>query len=179
MEFLLKGFDLNTFCRKFEAYLAAIVMAIIFIDVLLQILSRILPGQSLAWTGELGEIMMGCLIWFGTSAGIELDKHVAFDIFIKGRSAKLRKYVGILACTLFLAYLVTLGIMTFSLLRFYVEGGQVSTILRIPNYIVRAPILLGCILGSIRLIRKIYLVATGKIEMFKEVDFDELTGGES
>lgn len=175
----MKGFNINTFCKKFEAYLATITMVIIFVDVMLQILSRILPGQSIAWTGELGEMMMGCLIWFGMSAGIEMDKHVAFDIFLKGKPAGVRKVCGIIASVLFLAYLLLLGFMTFNLLAFYVKGGQVSTIMRVPYYIVRMPILLGCVFGSIRLIRKIYLIIIGKYECFAEVDFDELTGGES
>ncbi len=152
--------------KKIDTIVATIVMAIIFFDVLLRIISRVLPGNAISWTVELGEVLLAALIWFGMSAGISNDSHVAFDIFLKNRSKKTKKVVGILSNLLFIAYLALLGFMTFNLLNFYIIKGTTTTILGIPMYMVRLPILLGSALGIIHLIFKTKKVITGEIEMF-------------
>jgi TRAP-type C4-dicarboxylate transport system permease small subunit len=146
-------------------------MLLIFVDIILQVVSRMTPGSAIPWTVEMGQILMVVIIWFGMSQGIRRDSHVGFDILIKNRSYKTRKTFGMIANILFIAYLVLLSFMTMNLLNFYMQKGQVTTLLHIPLYYIRLPILLGSICGIVRLIVKSYLVLTDRVEMFKPAQY--------
>ena len=63
--------------------IAPMIMVIIFVVVLLQILSRILPGNALPWTVEVGEILLGFMVWFGISVAARNNNHIAFDLMVR------------------------------------------------------------------------------------------------
>lgn len=140
-----------------------VILFVIIIDVFLQVLSRILPGNSISWTVELGQILLGALVWLCISEGVKTDAHVNFDIIIKKFSKSTQKNMEIINNGLFIIYLVLMGTFTIQLLEYYTRLGSKSTILQINMFWVRMPILIGCILTVITLvIKNIELLAERK-----------------
>lgn len=154
---------------KMEVALGPIVLLLIFIDVCLQVLSRIVPGNAFSWTVELGETMLGALIWFGIGIAVTTNSHVGFDLLVSRLSPKWKKYAGIWNIGLFCLYVVLLGIFTIQLLQSYLELTFKLPILQIGMFWVRLPILVGCVLAFIRLVIKAARVGTGREEMYTQV----------
>ena len=78
---------------RIDSLISPIIVIILFGDVLLQILSRVLPGNALPWTNEVGELGLGALIWFGISVAVRDNNHVRFDLVIKKLPASPQKSV--------------------------------------------------------------------------------------
>ncbi len=157
---------------KLDFVVCGIITLALFIDIMLQVLSRVLPGNALPWTLELGEALLGALIWLGISAGVKQDSHVGFDLVTKRFHAEQRKYFGLFANLLFMAFLIILAYFTNMLLGYYMQYGSTATILPVSMVVIRAPIFIGCIASVIRLCIKQYNVFTGKEVMFADADYE-------
>ncbi|WHH59096.1 TRAP transporter small permease [Petroclostridium sp. X23] len=156
------------FIKNIDVYIGPIILLAILIDVFLQVVSRVLPGNSISWTVEVGEMLLGALIWFGLSVGVATNGHVAFDLLVKKFPPKTRKIFGIIANGFFIAHVVLLGSFTWTLLEYYTKLGSKSTILGISMFWVRMPILLGCIFTLIRLLVKEYRIIRGQEVAFPD-----------
>lgn len=157
---------LKRFLDMIDVVLAPLILFFIFVDVILQIFSRILPGNALPWTLELGEILLGTLIWFGISVAVRNNNHVAFDLVVRNLPKTLKKIAGLLALNLFIVYLIGLGAFTIQLLGHYGKLKSHTTVMDLSMYWVRLPILIGCVASIIRLVIKQYRVIIGKEEVF-------------
>jgi TRAP-type C4-dicarboxylate transport system permease small subunit len=145
---------------------APIILVIVFFDVLLQILSRVLPGNALPWTIEVGETLLGFIIWFGISVAARNNNHIGFDLIVRRLPPRSQRIVGLIGINLFILYLGWLGLATVELLQHYQRFGSRTTILQVPMFWVRVPILVGCIVTMIRLTIKDYLVVTNREQAF-------------
>ena len=150
-----------------DGFVTAIIMAVIFLDVLLQIVSRLTPGSAFPWTNELGEILLSFLIWIGISAAVKTNNHIGFDLFVSRLSPGGKKFMGIVNMGLFLAYFLILAYLTKGMMDQYLRRMTYTPILQIPTYWVRAPILVGCVLSAIRLIIKEYKIITNRERMYE------------
>ncbi len=165
------GTEKSTFVRIVEAVegvIGPLILVIIFVDVFLQVLSRMIPGNAISWTVELGEILLGALIWFGMSTGVKMNTHVGFDLVIRSVNRTWKKRLGIWNILVFIVYLVLLGVFTAQLLKYYQKLDSKSTILQISMFWVRMPILVGCVMTSIRLIVKLVNVVRGRELMYDD-----------
>jgi TRAP-type C4-dicarboxylate transport system permease small subunit len=153
---------------KIEVALGPIVLLVIFVDVFLQVLSRVIPGNAIAWTVELGEILLGALIWFGIGIGVTKNSHVGFDLLVSRFSPRWKKIFSLWNLNLFIVYLALLGVFTIQLLQSYLELSFKSTILQIGMFWVRLPILIGCVLTIIRLVIKEIRVLKDKEQMYTQ-----------
>jgi TRAP-type C4-dicarboxylate transport system permease small subunit len=149
-----------------EVALGPIIMLTIVVVVFLQVLSRTLPGSAIPWTVELGEILLGALVWFGIGVGVSKNSHVGFDLLVRSFTPKWKKIFGLLNLNLFIFYLILLGYFTLQLLGFYQKLSARTTILQIGMFWVRLPILIGCFLTLIRLVIKQVRVIQGKEHMY-------------
>ena len=166
----------NIFLRILEGIengLGPFILVVIVIVVFLQVFSRTLPGSAIPWTVELGEILLGALVWFGISTGVAKNSHVGFDLVVRSFSPKWKKIFGLWNLNLFLLYLFLLGLFTFQLLGFYQKLSARTTILQIGMFWVRLPILLGCILTFIRVLIKEIRVIRDKEQMYVATDILE------
>ena len=150
-----------------DGVVTAIIMAVIFVDVLLQISTRILPIRAFAWTNELGEILLSALIWIGVSAAVKTNNHIGFDLFVSRLSPKGKKFMGIINMGLFFAYLAILAYLTWGMMQLYLRRTAYTPILGIGMYWVRLPIVVGCVMACIRLIIKEYMIITDKERMYE------------
>jgi TRAP-type C4-dicarboxylate transport system permease small subunit len=150
------------FIKNIDVYIIPIILLVILVDVVLQVVSRLLPGNAISWTVEVGQILLGALIWMGLSVGVLQNAHVGFDMIVKKFPPKTKKIFGLIDNGLFIAYLVFLGSFTTQLLYYYTKLGSKTIILGISMFWVRMPILLGCILATIRLLMKEYRIFKDK-----------------
>jgi TRAP-type C4-dicarboxylate transport system permease small subunit len=145
---------------------APIVLAIVFVVVLLQILSRVLPGNALPWTLEVGEALLGFIIWFGISVAARNNNHVSFDLLVRRFPPRAKRIIGLIGINLFILYLAWLGMATIELLLHYQRFESRTTILQVNMLWVRLPILIGCLATIIRLAIKDYRVVTNREQVF-------------
>lgn len=150
-----------------DGAIAAIIMVVLFIDVILQVLTRLLPIRAFAWTNELGELMLSTLIWIGVSAAVKTNNHIGFDLFVGRLSPRGKKWMGVVNMGLFIFYLTLLGYLTWGMMQTYLRRTAYTPILGIGMYWVRLPILAGCVLGVIRLLIKEYRIVTDRERMYE------------
>jgi TRAP-type C4-dicarboxylate transport system permease small subunit len=150
-----------------DSAIAAVITLVIFVDVVLQAATRLLPFSALPWTNELGEILLSALIWIGVSAAVRTNNHIGFDLFVSRLSPKGKKYMGMINMGLFLAYLLILAHLTWGMMQLYLRRTAYTPILGIGMYWVRMPILIGCLMASVRLIIKEYLIITDRERMYE------------
>jgi TRAP-type C4-dicarboxylate transport system permease small subunit len=150
------------FIQNIDEYVSVGIMLAILVVVILQILSRVIPGNAIAWTLELAEILLGALIWMTISVGVTKNTHVCFDLVVKRLPARISRILVILDNFIFIAYLIVLGIFTIQILDYYLIVHQTSTMLEISKFWIRMPILIGCIMTIIRLSIKQYRLMTKK-----------------
>lgn len=162
---------ITNFIKNIDVHIISIILLIILIDVVLQIASRLLPGNSISWTVEVGQIMLGALIWFGISAGVLTNGHVAFDLLVKKFPPKTKKAFGLLVNGLFMVYVALLGSFTLTLLQYYTKYDSKSTILGISMFWVRMPILIGCIFTLTKLLVKEYNIIRDREIAFPKEQF--------
>jgi len=153
--------------------IAPTILVLVFVDVLLQILSRILPGNALPWTIEVGEACLGFMIWFGISVAARNNNHVSFDLLVRRFSDTPRKVFALLGVNLFIFYLGWLGFATVELLQHYAKFESRTTILQIDKFWVRLPILIGCVATILRLLIKDYRLITGREQAFASGEIRE------
>ena len=145
---------------------APVILALVFVDVLLQILSRVLPGNALPWTIEVGEACLGFIIWFGISVAVRNNNHISFDLLVRRFPETPKKFFALLGVNLFIFYLGWLGFATVELLQHYAKFESRTTILQINKFWVRLPILIGCVVTILRLAIKDYRLLTDQEQAF-------------
>ena len=66
--------------KKIGEVMITLILIAIFLDICLQVLSRLLPGNSISWTIELGEILMVYLVWLGICVVSVANGHITIVI---------------------------------------------------------------------------------------------------
>ena len=148
--------------KNLDGTVGYLLLFVILVVVFLQIMSRVLPGNTISWTLEVSEMLLGALIWLNISVGIVSGAHVSFDLIVRRLPHKAQKFVVLLNNAIFIVYLVLLAAFTIQVLDYYLVLGAKSTILQISMFWVRMPILIGCVVTIIRLCIKEYRIFTDK-----------------
>ena len=152
---------------NFDGVLTGVLIAVIFVDVVLQVSTRILPIRAFAWTNELGELLLSALIWIGLSAAVKTNNHIGFDLFVSKLSPKGKKFMGVVNTGLFATYLIILAYLTWGMMRIYLRRTAYTPILGISMWWVRLPIFVGCVMAVIRLLIKEYMILTDREKMYE------------
>ena len=74
--------------KNIDSWAALLIMILILIVVFLQIMSRVIPGNAISWTIEVGEMLLSALIWLAISVGVTNNAHVSFDLIVKNLPPK-------------------------------------------------------------------------------------------
>jgi TRAP-type C4-dicarboxylate transport system permease small subunit len=154
--------------------IATLTVGLIFTDVILQVISRLTPGNAISWTVEMGELLLATVIWLGIGLGVQCFSHVRFDLLLYKMPKKMRKYLYIASNIIFAVFLFIMAVLTLRLLDFYILTNARTTVLRLPKLYVKLPMLIGCIVGTIRLLIQSWLLATSRIPIPTDIS----TGGE-
>lgn len=164
-----KAFDI---VKRLDIIASGILLILIFIDVILQVLTRFLPDiVTVKWTVEMGSILMCALLWVGMGQGIANDKHIRFTMVVEFLPSKVQKYLRVFSDLVFAAFCAVLAYHTVTMLQFYADHNNVTTILQWGKQWTKLPMLIGLIIGVIRLL----LVALSTIKHLNDPEPDTQT----
>ena len=169
----MKKRDSSSHVRIDEIF-AGVILLCIFIDVILQITSRLTPGNAIFWTVEVGEMLLAALIWMSIGPAVLSNSHVRFDLVLMKMPPKMRKYLYIFGNIIFAVFLVLIAYFLLDLMKFYKNKNTVTTGLQLNKFYVRIPMLVGCVIGTVRLLVQAWKFARGKLPL----PIDEFLAGE-
>ena len=132
--------------KKIGEVMITLILIAILLDICLQVLSRLLPGNSISWTIELGEILMVYLVWLGICVVSVGNGHIAIDLLYNKFPPKMKRTLHTVNAVVTIAYLVVLSWFTYSVLQQYIMFSKKTVLLSISMYWVRFPLFVGCIL---------------------------------
>ena len=153
------------FLRQLDVTIATALMLAVFIVVMLQIISRLTPGSAISWTVEMGEILLAGIIWMGIGLGVLSSSHVRFDLLLTKLPYKVKKIFYITGNIIFAVFLLILAYYTIEVLSFYINSNTRTPSLRWNKAIIRAPVLIGCVVGATRMLIQAWFFATEAIPL--------------
>ena len=153
------------FLRQLDVTIATTLMLAVFIVVMLQIISRLTPGSAISWTVEMGEILLAGIIWMGIGLGVLNSSHVRFDLLLTNLPYKIKKIFYITGNIIFAVFLLILAYYAIEVLSFYINSNIRTPSLRWNKAIIRAPVLIGCVIGAARMLIQAWLFATEAIPL--------------
>ncbi|MDR1317909.1 MAG: TRAP transporter small permease [Spirochaetales bacterium] len=163
---------------RIDEIIAALILLCIFVDVTLQVVSRLTPGNAIFWTVEVGEMLLAALIWMSVGPATLSNSHVRFDLVLLKMPPKARKYLYIFGNIIFAFFLVLISVILVQLMDFYKNHNTVTTGLQWNKFYVRIPMLLGCLIGTLRLLVQAWKFGTGRLPIPIEQSFSAPAGGE-
>ena len=150
---------------RFDEILAGFILICIFVDVALQVTSRLTPGNAIFWTVEVGEMLLAALIWMSIGPAVQSSSHVRFDLVLLKMPPKARKYFYIFGNIIFAFFLILIAYYLVQLMIFYKNNNTVTTGLQLNKFYVRIPMLLGCLIGTARLLVQAWKFGTGRLPL--------------
>lgn len=138
--------------KRLDIIASGIFLILIFIDVLLQVFTRITPNTiAVKWTVEMGSILLCALIWVGLGQGICNKGHIRFTMVIEMFPKKVQRFFDVFGDLVFMAFCCILAYYTWSMLQFYAENHTVTTILQWGKQWTKLPMFIGLVIAAIRL----------------------------
>ena len=158
------GKKLN-FLKQLDCIIATLLVLAGFVNILLQVIGRLTPGRVVPWTVEMGEILLVAIIWMGIGLGVQNNTHIRFDLILGKLPHKAKKIFFVVGNVIFAMFLIFLAYYTIDLLAFHLRVGNRTPMLGWSRALIRAPVLIGCILGALRLLIQAWFFATEKIPL--------------
>jgi TRAP-type C4-dicarboxylate transport system permease small subunit len=156
---------------RIEIGIGAVALIAILTMVFLQALQRYLPGDGIAWTGELARFS---LIWVTFAAAgvlVTTNGHIALELIDSAPNRDVVRWVQVFALLVVAATGAGLAVEAFALIDS--QGIIKSPVLRVPMSIVYIPVLIGVLSTTIRALVTAFLVAKNG-PMLPDYDADEL-----
>jgi TRAP-type C4-dicarboxylate transport system permease small subunit len=161
--------------KQLDVGIAGLFMLAAFINVMLQIISRITPGNAISWTVEMGEILLAGIIWMGIGIGVMNNTHVRFDLILTKLPHRPKKVFYIIGNIMFAVFMLILAYYTIHLLAFYIRSNTRTPSLRWNKAIIRAPVFLGCVVGAVRMLVQAWFFATEKRPLPIDEQIEEIS----
>jgi TRAP-type C4-dicarboxylate transport system permease small subunit len=162
------------FLSRLDMYVVTLLMLGIFLNIMLQVMSRLTPGRIVHWTVEMGEILLVAVIWLGIGLGVLNSTHVRFDILLSKLPHKTKKIFYVVGNIIFAAFLIMLAYYAIGMLKNHIRFNNRTPALRWSRAFIRAPVLIGCTIGALRLLIQAWFFATGKTPL-PSSETDEVT----
>jgi len=160
--------------KRLDVIIATTFLLCVFIDVMLQILSRLVPGNAIPWTVEMGEILLAGIIWMGIGLGVLNNTHVRFDLLLTKLSHGKKKIFYVTGNIVFAVFLLILAFYAIELLSFYIKSNTRTPSLRWNKAIIRAPVFIGCVVGSVRMLIQALFFAKELIPLPIEEELEKI-----
>jgi len=153
------------FLKRLDVIIVTLLMFALFINVMLQIFSRIMPFRVVPWTVEMGEHLLVAVIWMGLGLAVLNNSHVRFDMLLTKMPLKAKKIFYIIGNVVFAIFLGILAYHTVSMLELHFRLDNRTPMLRWNRGHVRAPVLVGCIVGALRMLIQAWAFATNRMPL--------------
>jgi TRAP-type C4-dicarboxylate transport system permease small subunit len=101
----------------------------------------------------------------GIGLGVINNTHVRFDLILTKLPHKTKKTFYVIGNIVFALFLLMLAYYTIDLISFYIRSGTRTPSLRWNKAIIRTPVLVGCIVGAVRMLIQAWFFATEKLQL--------------
>lgn len=138
--------------KRLDIIASGIFLILIFIDVLLQVFTRVTPNTiAVKWTVEMGSILLCAMLWVGMGQGITHKSHIRFTMVVEALPPKLQKIFEVFGDLVFLVFCLVLAYHTLTMLQFYADHNTVTTVLGWGKQWTKLPMLIGLLVAAVRL----------------------------
>jgi len=153
------------FLKRLDIIIVTLLMVSAFVNVMLQILSRIMPFRVVPWTVEMGEHLLVAIIWMGLGLAVLNNSHVRFDMLLSKMPYKAKKIFYVAGNIIFAIFLGIIAYYTLVLLEFHLRVDNRTPMLRWNRAYIRAPVLIGCVVGAVRMLVQAWAFVTNKLPL--------------
>jgi len=153
------------FLKRLDVFIVTLLTIAAFVNVMLQVFSRIMPFRVVPWTVEMGEILLTAIIWMGLGLAVLNNSHVRFDMLLTKMPHKAKKVLYITGNLGFAIFLGILAYHTISLIEFLHRIDNRTPMLRWPRAYIRLPVFIGSVIGALRMIIQAWGFATNRIPL--------------
>lgn len=161
--------------NNFEAYICAVLLAVMITCLTLQVLIRVISGGSLAWAEEMSRFCFIGAVYLGTAVGAQRLAHVRVTAQFMLMPVKARLAFRMVADVILVGFNLALAYLCAGLVAEAVEFGEISATLGINIAYVEAVIPIGALLMSWRIIEG-YIIRWKKGTLYELVDFETEAG---
>ena len=140
--------------NRFFLVFTCILMALMVVDVFLQVLFRFVIERPLSWTEEVSRYLFVWIVWIGSAIVMAEKGHVGIDILIKKFSPAWQRFLEILIYLIFLFSASAMAYFGFALAK--MNMNQPSAALRMPMGIPYAAIPIAAVLMILNIIFYIF-----------------------
>lgn len=138
--------------RQVQEWAGGLLLLAIFLDVLLQIVTRQL-GMSLTFTEELARFLLIWMAFIGIAAATYRNAHMCMDFVVERVPQPWRGYLTNLARLLFLVYVLLLGYSGALLTNLQWTMGRRWSTLDVPVWLVNVVVPVGMALTAIAIVQ--------------------------
>ncbi|MCC8184687.1 TRAP transporter small permease [Cloacibacillus porcorum] len=160
MKVLLKKFDF--YVSKFEEYVIAWSILLMFIVLTVNVILRFLFSKSLVFSEELGQILVATTTFFGLGLVTRRGQHIRMSTLYDYSNTTIRKALALLTSFVTSGALFWMSYITFKYAQTVKFTGRVTPTLHIPVYITVAIVAIGMLSAAIQFACIFYLNLTGK-----------------
>ena len=155
--------------KRLDIIASGVFLIFVFIDVLLQVFTRITPNTiAVKWTVEMGSILLCAMLWVGLGQGISHKSHIRFTMVIEMFPPKAQKIFEVFGDLVFMAFCCVLAYYTWTMLQFYADNNTTTTILQWGKQWTKLPMFIGLAVAAVRLA----LVALTTLSRLKDTDIE-------
>lgn len=137
---------------KTEEALLTVLMIIMTVSIVIQVFSRTVFSNSLAWTEEISRLILVWVTFVGASLGIKRGAHIgveAFTMILPKKINQIMKYIMLVLCAMFTIIIFKESL---TVLQKQISTGQVSAAVQIPMWIPYLGVTVGTFLMTFRFI---------------------------
>jgi TRAP-type C4-dicarboxylate transport system permease small subunit len=136
----------------FEYYMLAFLLLVILAGVILGIAYRWLPF-TFHWSVELCQTAFNWLVWIGISLCIKENTHTRLTFIYDLFSSDKKRILKIFSQICFIFLLIVIGYNAAKMNLYYLEKGMKTPAMRLSYFWVRIPVVIGCVISIVRLIK--------------------------
>lgn len=157
---LLKKIDF--YVSKFEEYIIAWSILLMFIVLTVNVILRFLFSKSLVFSEELGQILVAITTFFGLGLVTRQGRHIRMSTLYDYSNATIKKVLALITSLVTSGALFWMSYITFKYAQTVKFTGRVTPTLHIPVYITVAIVAFGMLSAAIQFAYIFYLNITEK-----------------
>ena len=123
-----------------------ISLAIMFVSIVLDVLTRELLNRPLTWHLEVSQYMLINVTYVGAAVAHRHSQHISISVLVSKLSGNNQKYVDLLGKLLLLPFLL---LLVYSGSNMLLETRGLTPVLRLPMWTYYSPIFIGSVLLSL------------------------------
>lgn len=138
---------------RFEIAVVTGLLGAMIVVVFLQVVFRFVIKGSLPWSEELSRYLMIWTVFIGASIGAKEGAHIGVEALVAAFPPRLKRASIVLAGVMNVIFCIVAAVISFEVVEFLHESGQLSPAMRIPMYWAYLAIPAGVALMGLRFIQ--------------------------